>query len=363
MARLGILQSTVLEYRLVLYRLLKLKFGDEIRVCCGRHDAKPGQVTPDEALEFSTIIQNRFLFRKRLLWQSDVVRFLGNVDVAIVDPNMRFISTVLLLCYRKFKGFPTVAWGHASGRSLVGGFIRRFYYARFSGIIAYTDSQREVLQEMHPDLPVWSAFNACLKADDCWAREVSEGECTDFVFVGRLSKQKKPELLIRAFIYAADNGMLPEQARLVIVGDDPDRERLQRVVAEAEYDERIIFHGFVHDVERLQEVYRRAIASVSPGYVGLSVTQSTGFGVPVIVARDEPHSPEIEVCSDGFNARFFPSDDIVALGELMSEFYIERGRWLKQRELVAEDTRSKYSFEKMFLSFCDVESYFRKGSE
>ena len=359
MARLGILQSTVLEYRLALYRMLKDQFGDELRVCCGRYDSKPGQITPDGALEFATLIQNKFWLGGKLLWQSDVIKNLGRVNVAIVDPNLRFVSTILLLCYRKFKGLPTVAWGHASGRSRLGNLVRKYYYAQFSGLIAYTESQQNELKLIHPEMHVWSAFNACLKAEDCEALSVSAADLTDFVFVGRLSHAKKPELLIRAFIYAVERSLLPTTARLMIVGDDPDYSRLESVANESRYSSQIVFHGFIHEVDRLREIYRRSIASVSPGYVGLSVTQSTGFGVPMLVARDEPHSPEIEVCREGFNAKFFASDDVEGLAKLMSEVFSERDVWLARRASIAEDTKSKYSFERMFSTFSEVESHFR----
>ena len=50
-------------------------------------------------------------------------------------------------------------------------------------------------------------------------------------------------------------------------------------------DRDVIFYGHVSEPSELRSVYGASVASLSPGYVGLSVTQSLGFGVPMIVSR------------------------------------------------------------------------------
>lgn len=53
-----------------------------------------------------------------------------------------------------------------------------------------------------------------------------------------------------------------------------------------------------HNNEDIYDVYANALVSVSPGYVGLSLTQSLSFGVPMLIAIDEAHVPEIDAALD-----------------------------------------------------------------
>ena len=72
--------------------------------------------------------------------------------------------------------------------------------------------------------------------------------------------------------------------------------------------DRVRFAGHVSDFETLSSYYWNALVSVSPGYAGLSLIQSHWFGVPMIIARDEPHAPEIEAAIEGENAVLVTSD-------------------------------------------------------
>ncbi|GHC04822.1 glycosyltransferase [Cerasicoccus arenae] len=358
---IAIIQSTVLEYRLGLYRILREQLSNDLKVVCGEQTTDPNQRTPVEVWDFASKVRNHYFAGDRLLWQQGAYRLLKDCPLVVVDSNMRFVSTLLLLLSRRLRGLPTVAWGHASGKSRIGQFFRKYYYGRFSGIIAYTESQRLELSEQHKNLPIWSMCNACLGIEDCAPAPVTLAEYTDFIFVGRLTARKKPALLIKAFVNAVQRELIPAVARLVLVGDDQARSDLEGLAADSGIADRIIFTGSIHDKSQLRNLYKRAIAAVSPGYVGLSVTQATGFGVPVLVARDEPHSPEIEVCRDGFNSLFFPSNDISALADLIGKVYSERELWHSRRGSIAEDTANRYSFERMADTFLRVERHFNRS--
>lgn len=361
--KFGILQSTILEYRLEFYRLLKKEYGVDLTVCAGEVTTDSNQKTPDSVWSYATKLTNRYCFGGCLLWQGGAFTALKDQPLLIVDANLRFVSTVLLVLYRYIRGLPTVAWGHAEGRSHVGKWIRKYYFKCFSGVISYTESQQDLLRKRNPRVPVWSAFNACLREEDCYAAEVEMEECTDFIYVGRLSDRKKPKLLLDAFIHAAKSLRLPAEARLVVIGEGAIRPELMKQAAESGVEGRIVFTGAIHDTKTLKQYYRHAIAAVSPGYVGLSVTQACGLGVPMLVARDEPHSPEVEVCREGFNARFFASDDMSNLATLLQQVYNDRGLWYSRRKSIAADTRGRYSIEKMYETFCSVYEHFKPASQ
>jgi glycosyltransferase involved in cell wall biosynthesis len=143
--------------------------------------------------------------------------------------------------------------------------------------------------------------------------EATHDEVDSILYVGRLVEKKKVRLLLEGYIRAQKDSLLAENIRLVFVGAGTERQHLEARAEEAGVAHKVQFTGHVSDIAKLRDYYRRAICSVSPGYVGLSATQSFSFGVPMLIARDEFHSPEIEACKEGFNAGFFESDDVNAL--------------------------------------------------
>jgi glycosyltransferase involved in cell wall biosynthesis len=214
-------------------------------------------------------------------------------------------------------------------------------------LIVYTEQEARELRDGRATIDVAAAPNALYRARDMTP---SQNECpTDFLYVGRLNDAKKPLLLLKAFHHALPS--MAKDVRLVFFGDGPLREELRSRVDELGLDDRVVLRGHVSDVMRLRQAYSSAIVSVSPGYVGLSLIQSLGNGVAMLVARDEPHAPEIEAIVDGVNGLFFESDSPEALASALSRASAERETWASRRVAIAEHARATYSVERMADSF------------
>jgi glycosyltransferase involved in cell wall biosynthesis len=63
----------------------------------------------------------------------------------------------------------------------------------------------------------------------------------NFAFIGRLVPYKVPEVAVRAF---CESGILAEH-KLHIVGDGPERERLEAIVEQTGRSDSVIFHGWI----------------------------------------------------------------------------------------------------------------------
>src|SRR5581483_7439328 len=111
------------------------------------------------------------------------------------------------------------------------------------------------------------------------------------LFIGRLIPEKKPGLLIEAFANASSR--LSSDIVLTLVGDGPERTNLERLVRQFNIDDRVEFVGSTYNQDQLAPYFNTSWISVSPGYIGLSAIHSMAFGVPMLVADKEPHSPEI----------------------------------------------------------------------
>ena len=131
------------------------------------------------------------------------------------------------------------------------------------------------------------------------------------------------------------------------MGDGPEVSSLNSWVESHNLSSRIFIHGHISDYEKLKQLYATSIASVSPGYVGLSITQSLSFGRPMIVADNEPHSPEIEALKPGVTGEFFCANSETDLANKLIWFYENRDSWKNKSESISRFCIENYTYESM----------------
>src|SRR5919204_20259 len=135
------------------------------------------------------------------------------------------------------------------------------------------------------------------------------GECEPFygalvvLCVCRLEPQKGVDLAVRALASVAD-------AVLVVLGEGPERPRLEALARELGVEERVHLAGRVPDVAAW---LRRTTLLVHPvrweGF-GLAVLEAMLAGLPVVASRV---SPLPELVADGETGVLVPPDDSDAL--------------------------------------------------
>ncbi len=122
------------------------------------------------------------------------------------------------------------------------------------------------------------------------------------LFVGRLAKDKRVDVLIRSMSYLGET-----DAHLVVAGTGDDAPRLRQIVADLHLTDRVHFLGFVPDPD-LPAVYRAsdlfAIASECE-VQSIPTLEAAATGLP-IVAVDAAALPDL--VSDGVNGYLVPPD-------------------------------------------------------
>lgn len=345
-ADVALIQTTIPDYRTAFFEGLAKSVGPRFLLLSGDEDWYPDLRHAGRVPHVTT--KNVFLARRQLLWQRGAFRPLLAARVAVVGLNPRIVTNWIVLVGRRLTGRRTVVWGHAwsrRGSASPTDRLRSLMRRLGDTVIVYTETEALQVRAASPRLDVVAAPNAL------YPRHVltplDGEEATDFVFVGRLNPSKKPHLLLDAFSLAAPR--LPQDVRLVFVGDGPDRDSLERK-AVAALGDRVHFAGHVSELDRIRSVYARAIASVSPGAAGLSLIQSLGFGVPMILARDEPHGPELEAAAEG-NVLMFERNSTVELADLLVTVATNRKLWQSRRHEIAAPIAERYSIEAMVEAF------------
>jgi glycosyltransferase involved in cell wall biosynthesis len=348
-----LVQGALPDYRRLFVEGLRRSLEARLVIVTGESGFEP-TVRLSRVDAETTLVRNVYLPGRRLLWQHGSVRPAVVAAVSIVDLNPRVLSTWATLAIRRLFGRPTIAWGHAwprSGRGARSAPIRSLMKRLANDIVVYTHTEADALARLMPGKRIHAAPNGLYPA----SRAVQGPDARpgrDVIYVGRLIESKKPPLLLEAFAGALRR--LPDDSCLVIVGEGDLLPGLRDRARTLGIADRVRFTGHVNDFETLSSLYSNALVSVSPGYAGLSVIQSHWFGVPMIIARDEPHAPEIEAAVEGENAVLVESDSPTALSDALLQVFAERTRWLTRGPAIASRCVERYSIEAAVRSFTAV---------
>jgi glycosyltransferase involved in cell wall biosynthesis len=341
-----LVQTTIGDYRQRVLERIVEKLGDDFKIVCGKEYFYKSLKIGVQLGNVLTLIDNYFFLGRRLLFQPRAVLEALIPDVVILELNPRIVSNWLIILFRKILGKKTVLWGHAwprQGKDSSTDRIRQLMRSLADVIVVYTETQRKDLNEkMSHRKPIIAAPNALYRVSDMHA--VSRSARTDFIYVGRIVEDKKVALAVKAF--AKVQALVPE-CRLLIVGDGPALVETERLAGSLIPEGRVEFFGHISKIDLLKNLYSHALASLSPGYVGLSITQSFGFGVPMIIADDEPHAPEIEAATNNVNALFFKADDEDSLAGAMLEIWKNREEWITRDQAINQICIREYSVETM----------------
>lgn len=300
------------------------------------------------------------------LQQARMVRILGDrafvqighlrealtLDTLVVDLNPRSVTAWTLLVARRALKKRTLVWGHLhprAGSETRTASVRHAMRRLAAGTISYTYSDQDEARRELPGQPVWVATNALYRAEDIQPHAPGDvADRTDILYVGRFEPAKKVDLVVRAFAVAVQEH--PE-LRLRLVGGGSQRQYLEDLARQLSVSDMVHFEGWIDDVTVLAGFYSTAVCSVSPGFAGLGLTQSLGFGVPMVVAMDEPHSPEIELASTGAVV-WVESDNPTSMGEGLKTAFEQRHK-LPASD-VSEFVRHQYSAETMAQGLNDA---------
>jgi L-malate glycosyltransferase len=152
----------------------------------------------------------------------------------------------------------------------------------------------------------------------------------DFVFVGRFVEKKNLSLLIDAF--ARYRELEPGPARrLVLVGDGPLGERLQREAAAKTPEGSVVFAGFLHGpalARQLGSGLGLVLVSSSEQW-GLVVNEALALGLPVITTR-APGSRDVLV-RNLINGFVLENGAVEGIARAMRRLGSDESEWERMR--------------------------------
>lgn len=158
------------------------------------------------------------------------------------------------------------------------------------------------------------------------------------IYVGDLSGHKQVDIIIKSFAKVLQNH---PQERLCVVGDGPEREKLEVLAKKLSITDKVEFTGYVNDVQSyLAAAKMIIIASENEGFPSAMVEGMCSGLVPV----STPVGAIPDVISDGENGLLFANGNIEALAECIERLIDDRELYERLRKRVIEQ-RLRFSHD------------------
>ncbi|TMB46918.1 MAG: glycosyltransferase family 4 protein, partial [Chloroflexi bacterium] len=219
----------------------------------------------------------------------------GRFDAVIDSQNgVPFFAPVFLLLWRRVSVLLLIhhvhqdqfrwrfRWPLAWLGRLLEGPVSRWVYRRSPIVTVSPTTRAEVRRRLHLPGAIYIVPNG-IDTPDLHALPI-RAPAPSVVYLGRLVAQKRLELLLEA---VAEIGERWPSLRVTIVGDGPERPRLERLAAQLKLEQRVRFTGWVSNEERsrlLGAAWLLVTPSAAEGW-GLAVIEANAMGRPALAFR------------------------------------------------------------------------------
>jgi len=164
----------------------------------------------------------------------------------------------------------------------------------------------------------------------------------DVIFVGRLIKAKRLDILIRAIVFLKQK--FPK-IKIGIVGNGPERLYLNNLVENLDLEQNVLFFGFINDFNKVVSLMKSSKVFVYPsapeGGGSLSMIEANSCGLPTISTKYGALGTSTEIVRDGFNG--------LLIEELSPRLMAEKiGMILKDEQLRMKMSKNALIFSKQY---------------
>ena len=313
--RVALQQRVLPEYRAPFFNALGAACSGGLEVFAGLPRTREAIATVDELTTARFIkARNMHIFNGKTYFciQRGFIRWLERYQpqVLIVESNPRYLSTPAAIQWMHRRHRPVIGWGlGAPGTGKTESLLRRQFLGSLDAVIAYSKSGAEqyIKAGFAPER-VFVAPNAVSSRPSAPAitrpLEFRNGK-PSLLFVGRLQERKKLDVLLHACNSLPVN-LRPE---LVIVGDGPDRQRLEELARTIYPSTK--FAGARHGSE-LDAYFSSADLFVLPGTGGLAVQQAMAHALPVLVGEADGTQEDLVRPENGWVLPAVNADSLAA---------------------------------------------------
>ncbi|MEL6108313.1 MAG: glycosyltransferase, partial [Planctomycetota bacterium] len=279
--RVGLQQPALPEYRIPFFQALSEDDRIELSVFFGSVEAITN--VGDHRLN-ATFQQTRRL-PLGFLWNGQQLRVLDRkrFDVVVYSANIHYLSFIVGLFLSRLKGIPVVAWGHfrSKNENRLRRRLRRFFTRFADCLLCYDDRGKSEL--VGQGISAERVFVSPNSVDvdglaEAHHRSIESGQARSLaeelnlvagktlIFASRLVSRKRVDFLLSTFALVVRD---EPDARLIIVGDGPERQELEGTARSLGVAERTHFVGETFDQRRIATYFAVADLMLYPTNLGL----------------------------------------------------------------------------------------------
>lgn len=327
MHRVGYFTNMAPHYRFRLWLLLADDKEMEVHFFYGRQGRKGIREmdltgNPWEVYRERLHALRNLRFRHVVVWQAGVLRAVlrGHFDVLVFLGDMHILSTWLAAILARMRGIPVVFWGHGRYGGERG--PKLMLRGRFNQLpdahLLYGEAARELMiRDGLPEDHLFVIYNSLdydahkkirsrvIDSGFYNGRDYfSNGSLPVVIFIGRLTRVKRIDLLINAVRSINSN---KPRVNLMVVGEGRERHRLEELARDQRGQ--VHFYGSCYDELETGRLLANADLCVSPGNIGLTAVHALSMGTPCCTHNElSGQMPEVEAIREGVNGTFFNKD-------------------------------------------------------
>jgi glycosyltransferase involved in cell wall biosynthesis len=327
---ISLVPDRLAHYRTPVFDNLAKKSGVGLTVYADLRDDPSGIRNPsEEELEKTSFIYKRsrdLRYRGRLLMSTGSIKASLDASRVIVLWGDAFApGNWLAALLAKIRRKKLVFWTHG----LYGneGFLKRrirvLFYSLADALLLYGQNAKRLLTAEGLSPNQLFVINNALDFEkqnrffQLYGKKlVTENTSNqlNIIFVGRLTKEKKLNMLLEAA------SLLSDRVDIIvsIVGDGSERKSLEEQAKNKRLLGRVVFYGAIYDEDRLAQLISASDIMVSPGNVGLTAMHALAYGTPVVShSNASTQMPEFEAICPDLTGDLFEENNLHSLCESM----------------------------------------------
>jgi len=216
-------------------------------------------------------------------------------------------------------------WSHASigNQGNIGYILRKFFYKNSDGVLVYSKAGEENLLRMGIKKERIEVVGNSINYFDYGylnyniSRNYNKRNELKILYTGRITKEKKLDILIRAIAVLKSENKL--NIKCMIVGGGAVN-KLIRLAEDLNVIGCVDFIGPKYEKD-IHQYFIDADLFVYPGGIGLSVLHALSFGIPVITTDNiQLQFPEFELLKKGYNGDLYKDNSVEDLAGKILEW-------------------------------------------
>jgi glycosyltransferase involved in cell wall biosynthesis len=306
----------------------------------------------NEAGSFNWYFVKNIYIKNILLYQTGVIYkcLITKYDAYIFNGEMNCLSTWAAAIVCKLRKKPVIFWGHGlyGNEKNIKKYFRILFYKIADFHLIYGNRSRNLmLKSGFMENRIYTVYNslnfhahenfisAVVKDDLLKIRkELFPSSFDDpvLIFLGRLTKEKKVDYLVKALEILKTKG---RRYNCLIIGTGSEMQKIKELRDSFNLHDSICLYGENYDELVNARFIMMADCCISPGNVGLTAIHCLSLGTPVIThGNPENQGPEVEVIIPGKTGQFFKEDDINDLSAKIEEFVSSEKKRLIEAECI-----------------------------